>query len=272
MPELPEVESVVRGVRPDLEGRTIQAVWMDWPNSLATPDSTIFMGRLPGQQIMTVTRRGKYIVIRLDTDYLLIHLKMTGNLYVVPDDAEKNADRWVHFRFQLDNGHQLRFSDSRKFGKVYLVPDAESVVGKLGPEPLSETFTPTLFAERLRGRKTSVKPLLLDQTFLAGVGNIYADEALHAAHIAPLRRTDSLTPDEIEALYHAIRGVLDKGIARQGASISTYRNPDGSKGTMQNEFLAYGRTGQHCPTCGEGIIEKIIVGQRGTHYCPRCQK
>jgi formamidopyrimidine-DNA glycosylase len=272
MPELPEVETTVRGVRPDLEGRTITNVWLDWPKGLIGPAPEHFMERLKGQTVKNVTRRAKYIVIQLDADYLLIHLKMTGRIYVVPDESQEKADQWVHFKFQLDNAHQLRFSDSRKFGRVYLVENLEEITGELGPEPLSDEFTLAVFRERLAKRKGVIKPLLLNQAFVAGVGNIYADEALHIAHIHPTRTAETLTPTETEALWKAIRQTLANGIEREGASINWYRKPDGSKGSAQKSLLAYGQTGQPCQTCRSGIIEKIVLGQRGTHFCPNCQK
>ncbi|WP_119068103.1 bifunctional DNA-formamidopyrimidine glycosylase/DNA-(apurinic or apyrimidinic site) lyase [Aggregatilinea lenta] len=271
MPELPEVETVVRGVRDALVGRTITGVTLDWPAGLVTPDSTVFAARIAGQSVQRVDRRGKYIVITLSHDTLIIHLKMTGRLYVVPDAAEQYADRWVHFTFQLDNGHQLRFSDSRKFGRVYLVDDPAEVTGPLGPEPLSDAFTLDLFRARLAGRTGALKPLLLNQTFLAGMGNIYVDEALFASELHPLRRADTLDEDDITRLYAAIRHVLDLGVQREGASVNWYRKPDGTKGTAQNGLNAYGQTGQPCPRCGTPVI-KIVVGQRGTHLCPTCQK
>ncbi len=271
MPELPEVETVVRGIRPALGGRTIQAAWLDWAPSLMMIDPNSFAARIAGQRVQEVSRRAKYIVIRLEADYLIIHLKMTGRLYVVPAASEHEADRWVHFRFTLDNDHELRFSDARKFGRVYLTADADAVLGNLGPEPLSDDFTLADFRARLAKRKTVIKPLLLNQQFIAGIGNIYADEALHLAHIRPERRSNSLSPTEIDALYTAIRAALEKGVARQGASINWYRRPDGTRGAMQDEFMVYGRAGEACHTCAGGIIEKMILAQRGTHYCPNCQ-
>jgi formamidopyrimidine-DNA glycosylase len=272
MPELPEVETVVRSIRPDLVGRTISGVWLDWEKGLKTPDVSSFHARIAGQSILEVNRRAKYIVIKLSADWLLIHLKMTGRLYVVPNDTVNEADRWMHFRFQLDNAHQLRFSDARKFGTVQLTADLDSIVGHLGPEPLNDDFTLAILQERLSRRSGMMKSLLLNQEFVAGVGNIYADEVLHRAHIHPRRKSDSLTEQEIYDLHASIRWVLEKGIERSGATIGWYRQPDGSLGSMQDDFYAYDRTGEACRTCGQGMIEKIVVGQRGTHYCPACQK
>ncbi len=273
MPELPEVETTVRGIRPDLVGRTIQSVWLDWPRALHAGDSPEnFQDRIAGQKIESVERRAKYIVMKLEADWLLIHLKMSGRLYVLPDEATDKYDLWVHFRFQLDNAHQLRFSDSRKFGRVVLTNDLNPIVGHLGPEPLADDFTATILQARLNQRKTVLKALLLNQEVVAGLGNIYADEALHRAQIHPLRRGNTLTEGEIVRLHEAIRWVLNKGIATNGASIGWYRQPNGEQGRMQDEFLAYGQTGKPCATCGAAIIERIVVGQRSTHFCPSCQK
>lgn len=272
MPELPEVETTVRGIRPALKNRAITHVWLDWPRGLITPAPTIFQTRIINQRIRHVGRRAKYILIDLEADTLIIHLKMTGRLYVVPNDHQDYADQWVHFCFQLDNDHQLRFSDSRKFGQVYLVEEAESIVGNLGPEPLEDDFTPGVFRQRIASRKGKIKPLLLNQAFIAGIGNIYADEALHLAKIHPARNTNTLNTAEIDALWHSIRQVLADGIEREGASVNWYRKPDGTKGQAQAGLRVYGQTGHECQTCHQAIIEKIIIGQRGTHFCPNCQR
>ncbi len=271
MPELPEVETVVRGLREPLLGRTFTSAWLDWPRCLITPSIEVFQARLPGQTVRQLARRGKYILASLDEATLIIHLKMTGRLYVVPTGSQNAADRWVHFRFGLDNGHELRFSDARKFGRVYLVPDPAEVVGALGPEPLADEFSLASFQARLAGRGGQLKPLLLNQAFVAGIGNIYADEALHRAGLHPLRLAGSLSGDEQGRLYDGIRAALADGIQRQGASIQWYRQPDGAPGSAQDHFAVYGRTGEPCPACGTPI-ERIVVGQRATHYCPACQR
>jgi formamidopyrimidine-DNA glycosylase len=270
MPELPEVETVVRGLRAPLIGRTIISATLDWPRALVTPDPAIFPARIAGQPVRSIHRRGKYILIALDPDTLIVHLKMTGRLYVAPDEITHDADRWAHFTFQLDNAHQLRFSDSRKFGRVYLVSDPAEVVGGLGPEPLDDTFTLAAFRARIAGRGGQIKPLITNQAFIAGIGNIYADEALFISRIHPQRAADSLRDDELAALYTAIRAVLSDGIAREGASVNWYRKPDGTRGTAQDALQVYGRAGEPCPRC-DHPIERIVVGQRGTHLCPACQ-
>lgn len=270
MPELPEVETVVRGLRADLVGRTITAMWYDWANAIRAVSPEAFSARVAGQQIQAVNRRAKYIVLKLSQDVLLVHLKMTGRLYVTAADQIHEADRWVHVKFALDDGHELRFSDSRKFGRVFLADTLEQITGEIGPEPLDAAFTPAEFCARLQARQRALKVLLLDQHFIAGVGNIYADEALHRAGLHPLRRADTLTPAESDALYHSVRAALSDGIAREGASVNWYRKADGSKGSAQDELFVYGRTNEPCRTCGQPI-QKMRVAQRGTHFCPHCQ-
>jgi formamidopyrimidine-DNA glycosylase len=270
MPELPEVEMVVRGLRAPLIGHTIQSMWYDWEKTIATPAPPAFEGRIIGQTVQAVERRAKYIVIELDTDNLLVHLRMTGRLYVTDADAEHHVDKWVHVRFGLDDAKELRFSDVRKFGKVYLVQDIDEVTGDIGPEPLDDAFTVDVFRERLANRSKIIKSLLLDQTFIAGVGNIYADEALHRAGIHPERRSNRLSDDEIIALHGTVRAALADGVRHEGASINWYRKPDGTPGNSQNHFFVYGRDGQPCKQCGHPV-EKIRVAQRGTHFCPSCQ-
>jgi formamidopyrimidine-DNA glycosylase len=270
MPELPEVETVVRGLRAPLVGRTVVGMWYDWLRTIHSPDPESFAARIAGQTFHAVDRRAKYILCRLDHDLLVVHLGMTGRLYVVPDAAVNEADRWVHFSLQLDNGTQLRFSDARKFGFVGLTPAFEQIAPALGPEPLGDDFTPGVLRERLARHGKSIKALLLDQSFLAGVGNIYADEALYRARISPLRPANSLTDAEILDLYGAIRDALSAGIEMEGASVNWYRKPDGTQGEAQHHLYAYGRDGEPCERCG-GTIVKIRVAQRGTHYCPACQ-
>lgn len=270
MPELPEVETVVRGLRQPLIGRKVMNMWHNWPGTIHSPDPHTFADRIAGQTFTAINRRAKYILCELEHDILVVHLKMTGRLYVSERDTTHDADRWVHFQLDLDANQQLRFSDSRKFGRVYLTHDIETITGGLGPEPLSDAFTIGLMAERMAGRKRAIKGLLLDQSFVAGIGNIYADESLYRAGIHPLRPADSLTSDEINRLHGTIRDALNAGIQYEGASINWYRKPDGTRGSSQDHFYVYGRDGQPCHRCGE-TIRKIRVAQRGTHFCPTCQ-
>jgi formamidopyrimidine-DNA glycosylase len=270
MPELPEVETVVRNLRGPLVGRTIRGMWYDWARTIQTPDPVSFADRITGQTVEAINRRAKYIICALTHDLLVVHLKMTGRLYVTDANAVHDADRWVHFRLDLDGNQQLRFSDSRKFGRVYLTSDFADISPTLGPEPLAEGFTLAVFQERMARRKKNIKALLLDQSFVAGVGNIYADEALFRAGVNPLRRSEDLQADEIRRLHQTIQDALHAGIQHEGASINWYRKPDGTKGNSQDHFYVYGRDGQPCKKC-DTLIQKIRVAQRGTHYCPICQ-
>src|SRR5688572_5987943 len=270
MPELPEVETVVRGLREPLVGHTVLDMWYDRETMIRTPAPAEFAARIAGQKVTGITRRAKYIVIQLEHDVLTVHLKMTGRLYVSDADKNDDADRWVRVKFTLDGGKELRFSDSRRFGRVALAEKLETVTGSLGPEPLEDDFTEAVLREQLAGHRRLLKALLLDQTFVAGVGNIYADEALHRAKIHPLRLSHTLNDSEITALHASIRGALADGVEREGASINWYRKPDGGKGTAQESLFVYGREGEACFICGHPI-EKIRVAQRGTHFCPVCQ-
>ncbi len=270
MPELPEVETFVRALRRPLVGRTITGVRNEWPRHIAVPPPDELAERATGRRIEAVDRRGKYLVFTLsDDETLIIHLKMTGHLSVV--DAGARPDPYAHTVFELDDGRELRFRDPRKFGRVYLVRDPGDILGPLGPEPLEGEFTVEELAARISRRKRVLKPLLLDQTFIAGIGNIYADEALFHAGLRPTRRSDTLTADEIAALHGAIRRVLAMGIEREGASFSNYVKADGGMGDMQNELAVFRRTGQSCYTCG-APIERIVLGGRSTHFCPNCQR
>lgn len=268
MPELPEVETVVRGLRAPLIGRTIKDVWYDWPKVIRTPSPDEFVDRIKGQTFRTINRRAKYIVCELDHDILAVHLKMTGRLFTW--DSPELPDKWVHFRLLLDNHQYLCFSDARRFGRVFLSNDFNAIAPDLGPEPLEDAFTIDVLGERLRTRHRAIKALLLEQSFVAGVGNIYADEALHRAGIHPLHPADELTNEEIVRLHDSIRAALSAGIDYEGASINWYRKPDGTRGESQNHFYVYDREGQPCLHCGQPI-EKIRVAQRGTHFCPACQ-
>lgn len=268
MPELPEVETVVRGLRDDIVGRTFTRVTVLWPRQIVTPTPDEFITRLPGQRVLALNRRGKFIVFQLTQNVLLIHLKMTGRLYVSGNNAQD--DRWVRVAFGLDNGREMLFSDARKFGRLYLVHQFDEVTASLGPEPLSENFTPEILKEQVAGRQRTIKTILLDQQIVAGIGNIYADEALWKARIDPRRKANTLNEKEIHRLHTAIRLVLQKGIDHEGASVNWYRKADGSKGNSQIHLNVYDREKQPCARCGTPVI-KIRLGQRGTHFCPTCQ-
>ncbi len=270
MPELPEVETTIRALRPFLNGRIIIAAHNNWANHIATPSLPELQRRIQGLSIQSLSRRGKYILIHLaKNETLIIHLRMSGHLSVV--DTQNPHHKHDHTFFTLDNRKELRFRDQRKFGKVYLVQNPAEILGKLGPEPLATSFTQESFAMQFKGRRKAIKTLLLDQRFIAGVGNIYADEALFIAGIHPQRGADSLNEQEIYTLFTAIQQVLRLGLKREGASISDYRKPDGTLGDMQNAFAVFRRTGSLCYKC-DTLIERIKLGGRGTHFCPHCQQ
>ncbi len=276
MPELPEVETIARKLRPELVGKSIVKADLLWSRTLATPTPTKFRKQIEGQDIRTVSRRAKYFVMELSGYYLFVHLRMSGDLYIKEVDTmpEKHDRLILTLASPLPKGDgagmmesKFVFNDTRKFGRVWLVRDPDEVVGGLGPEPLSDEFTAQMLYERLQSRHRQLKPLLLDQSFLAGMGNIYTDEALHKARLHPLTASDSVNREQAGALREAIREVLQEGIRRNGASIDwVYRG-----GEFQNYFRVYDRKGQPCPVCGTAI-ERLVVGQRGTHVCPNCQK
>ena len=271
MPELPEVETIARKLKPHLLGRTIQEAQLRWPRTLAFPSPKKFKERIKGQEIKAVTRRAKYFILRLSDYSLLIHLRMSGDLSIKEESKIKpeKHDRLI-LSLRSSEGSplsQLVFNDTRKFGRVWLTAEPEEVLGRLGPEPLSRRFTPEWLYKALHNKHRLLKPLLLDQTFLAGLGNIYADESLHLAKLHPLASSDSVTVAGAEALHDAICTVLKEGIRRNGASFDwVYRG-----GEYQNHFRVYDRAGKPCPVCGTNI-ERIIVGQRSTHFCPTCQR
>ena len=270
MPELPEVETIVRGLRAPLIGQTIIGVKNDWPRHINRPDLPELVARISGRSIEAINRRGKYLVLSLDAgETLIIHLKMSGQLSV--SNGQEPADKHVHTIFLLESGAELRFRDIRKFGRVYLVHNSEEVLGKLGQEPLSAEFTSDWLCRVLGARKRVLKPLLLDQTFIAGIGNIYADEALHRAAIHPQRHANTLTGGECLALHEAIQTILSTAIRHEGSSIdAAYIKPDGGRGSMQTELRVYGRAGKPCLRCGSMVERKTLAG-RGTHFCPACQ-
>jgi len=276
MPELPEVETIVRALRdggrggPPLTGRVAAGVALAWERTLADPPAAEFALRMAGQEVLGVERRGKFLVIRFTRDALLIHLRMSGDLRVEPgldaDGQPLPPGPYDRLAVYFEDGHRLSFSDARKFGRVWLVSDPAYVLGGLGPEPFDPALTSDVFHQMLRQRKRLLKPLLLDQTFLAGLGNIYTDEALHTAGLHPTRLSHTLSEAEAARLLAAIRGVLEEGIRRNGASFDwVYRG-----GEFQNNFRVYQRTGSPCPVCGHPV-ERTVIGQRGTHYCPICQ-
>jgi formamidopyrimidine-DNA glycosylase len=270
MPELPEVETIVRALRqggrngPALMGRTVTSANLLWQRSLMEPSPEEFIARLAGQKIVDITRRGKFIWFNLGQDQLFIHLRMSGDLRVETGGlTPQTHDRALFF---FNDDFQMAFNDPRKFGRIWLTRDPQTVIGDLGPEPLDPSFTPDIFYNRLHSKNRQLKPLLLDQRFLAGLGNIYSDESLHLAGLHPTRLSADLSQQETQRLWSAIRQILQEGIAHDGSSIDwVYRG-----GNHQNAFRVYQRTGEPCPVCGQPI-QRRLIGQRGTHYCPVCQ-
>jgi len=269
MPELPEVETVARGLHQHLPGSTIIGAAIYWPRTLARPALDEFRARIVGRRVESVGRRGKYVVITLDKGYLLVHLKMSGRLFVAP--TGEALDPHVRAVLDLDGGRQLRFRDARKFGRIYLVDEPEEVTAPLGPEPLAADFTLDSFRRLLGRRSGRLKSMLLNQEFLAGVGNIYADEILFVARLHPLRRADTLTAGDQARLYDAIRSVLLCAIAACGTTLPdrNYLDAEGRAGDYRAEV--YGRDGDPCLACGTPI-ERLVIGGRSTHYCPKCQQ
>ena len=270
MPELPEVETVRNELLPLVVGRRITGVTLVWEGIVKEPSVDEFCSRIVGQEITGISRRGKYLFFHLGSqDFLLIHLKMTGSLIVSQSPPE--PFKFVRAIIHLDNATNIYFRDPRKFGIMRLVRDIETISDKLGPEPLEESFTPAVLSERLANRTAPIKAVLLDQKVIAGIGNMYADEALYAARINPWRPGGSLTRPEIERLHRELRRILWAAIENKGASVDTYFRPDGSEGSAHYEFkVAHGLGGKICPVCG-GPIERTVVRNRGTYYCPKCQ-
>jgi len=264
MPELPEAETIARKLKPDLIGKTIKNADLRWSRTLASPSPKKFKEQIHGQKIMDVTRRDKYFIVQLADYQLLVHLRMSGDLTI--RNGKIKAEKHDRLIINLSDNNSLVFNDTRKFGRVWLTASPQEVLGKLGPEPFSRDFTPQWLYTSLQKKHRQLKPLLLDQTFLAGLGNIYTDEALHIAKLHPLGISDSVSLKQAGALHEAIRKVLREGIRRNGASIDwVYRD-----GEFQNYFRVYDREGEPCNVCGTDI-QKLFVGQRGTHICPNCQ-
>jgi formamidopyrimidine-DNA glycosylase len=281
MPELPEVEIVVRDLQPQLSGRRVESVHLSRdPLILARliryPTPSQFGRRLRGRTIRAVERRGKYIVMPLENNgqRLIVHLGMTGHLRLW--EPEEAAVKHTHFRALLDSGLELRYDDPRQFGRLLLGSQDEMIAArafpaKLGPEPIHGDLTEAEFDRLIRARRRPVKSALLDQSFLAGVGNIYADEACFRAGIRPSRWTHRLTVRERRALYSAIQEVLENSIAARGSSIINYVDAFGVRGTNQEKLLVYGRGGEACLTCGTPLRATRLAG-RGTVYCRKCQR
>jgi formamidopyrimidine-DNA glycosylase len=267
MPELPEVETIRAQLAPRLTGRSLVRVEILDPRLTRPIDLFEVAEELEGDRVVAVERRGKYLVLRLESGLaLLVHLRMTGGFGFEPATHERAV-------LELDDGTRLAYRDVRRFGTWLVLEDAELdpyLAAKNGPEPLGRRFTAKWLESSLARRRAPLKAVLLDQRVVAGLGNIYADEALWRAQLNPLRRADSLDGEEVSRLRRAIRAALRMGIARQGSTLSTYATPSGESGAMQKEFRVYGRDGEPCSRC-RTTITKTRVGGRGTWFCPRCQ-
>jgi formamidopyrimidine-DNA glycosylase len=267
MPELPEVETIKNELLPHIIGRTITGVDVYWDKMIKQPPAPEFLKRVTGQKITNLSRLGKYLFFHLSGgEKLVMHMKMTGSLLINPTD-----DKFARAVFYFDNGKVMHFRDPRKFGKMWLAIDESDVARKLGPEPLDDDFTAKTLAQILSNRKAPVKPVLLDQSIIAGIGNMYADESLFEAKIHPERAACGLTDEEVKRLYTAIQRVLRAAIKNKGASVRNYIRPDGEIGSAHDEFRVAHGTGKNCPRCGTAI-ERIVVRGRGTYFCPDCQK
>ena len=284
MPELPEVETIVRGLRRLVVGERIAAFVADWPGVTGAEPPELVDARVRGARIVRARRRGKLTVLDLDSgESLVISLRMTGKLLVRESSAPD--DPYVRGRFRFEGGSELRFADTRKFGRIVLVPSGQirnaaardgkrdgALHERLGVEPLSRAFTLDRFRALLLARRRSrLKPLLLDQEVIAGIGNIYANEALFRARVHPLRTPRTLRPQQVRALHEAILDSLARAIRLRGSSIDDYRDARGRRGRMQREFLVHGREDEPCPRCGRPIRKAWVAG-RGTYWCPGCQR
>ena len=267
MPELPEVETIKNELSPWIVGQSFTQVTI-FDARLVSGGSVEEIRRgLIGQKVQSLGRRGKYLIFHLSNGKsLIIHLRMTGALLLDPEER----GRYARAIFHLSNGHCLVFSDRRRMGLIWLVDDADTVVGKLGPEPLDESFTPDILEQRLSRHRIPVKAALLDQGIVAGIGNMYADEALFAARIHPLRKANDLSGEEVRTLHNCICNVLRASIECKGASVDTYIRPEGEPGTAHFDFKVAHKGGGPCPVCGS-TIERVPIQNRGSYFCPRCQ-
>jgi formamidopyrimidine-DNA glycosylase len=274
MPELPEVQTIVDDLNSvGLVGCPIRSVQVYWPRSIAQPEADLFCRMVRGRTIEAINRRAKYIRFYLDRGLCMaVHLRMTGKFIL--NNKPTKRDKHEHVILKIGKKTILKFHDTRKFGRFYLMAVDDSFFDRLGPEPLDYRLTSEKFAAMLKGRSRSIKPLLLDQSFIAGLGNIYVDEALWSAGIHPMIKADRLGHDQGYRLLRAIRKVLRSGLKNAGTTLGQGKNNYTSlrqgRGNNQSNLKVFQRTGLACPKCGRKI-EKTIIGQRSTHFCPRCQ-
>ncbi|MCR9143357.1 MAG: DNA-formamidopyrimidine glycosylase [bacterium] len=273
MPELPEVETVARSLRPHLIDRKIHAFERYWPKALHDVSLPAFRKAVTNQRIVDVRRRAKFVIVVLERGFVLVHLRMTGKLYPLPEIPPKRERNLISCAFVLSDGSNLIFEDQRRFGRVYWFANQEELElwsQRFGPEPLEAEFTPHWLTHSLAGSKRQVKPLLLDQEFIAGLGNIYVDESLWLAKIHPLTPAAQIPKAKVKRLHGAIQEVLEKSIRMNGTSFMNFKFLGGYEGGYTDELLVFGRQGQPCLRCKREIV-KLKVAQRGTHICERCQ-
>ncbi len=276
MPELPEVETIINRLKtgtqetPGVKDQIIQSVQVTWDQIIAQPDVNSFKLALEGNKISGASRRGKFLHFPLTKGHLIGHLRMSGEMRIEPVYSQNGnlnpVEKYDKVIFNFNSSYRMVFSNIRKFGRMWYVEDPQTVFGTLGPEPFDPELNSSVFYHMLQSRNRQIKSLLMDQSFLAGLGNIYTNEALFRSGIHPLRKSDTLSRNEATDLLHAIQAVLRQGIDTLGASIDWFYRGGG----FQNEFLVYDRSGEACPNCGRPI-QKDTVGQRGTYFCPHCQ-
>jgi len=270
VPELPEVETIVRGLAANIVGKQIESLHVQLAR-IVIPEPALFATMLQGRSIVSCTRRAKYIVMLLDNDYrLIVHLRMTGRLIYAATPLPE-PPKYAHVVISFTDGAQLYFADARTFGRMRVVEPGDEWDAELGVEPLSDDFTETRFAKIIKGRTTPIKTFLLDQKHIAGIGNIYACEALWQAKIAPTTPAGALKPKLRVALHAALRDVLQRSVDMRGTSARDYVDAEGLKGGFQNVLGVYGKHGEPCPNCGSAI-ERIVLAQRGTWWCSKCQQ
>ncbi|USK91042.1 DNA-formamidopyrimidine glycosylase [Rossellomorea marisflavi] len=274
MPELPEVETVRRTLEVLVVGKTIKEVAVSWPKMIKEPSETAqFTDSLKGQEILGMGRRGKFLIFYLNDVSLVSHLRMEGKYAL--HQKEEPVEKHTHVVFTFTDGTELRYRDVRKFGTMHLFKKGEELLHlpllQLGPEPFEEAFTPDYLHGKFEGTSRIVKAVLLDQTVMVGLGNIYVDEALFRSGIHPDRKASSLTVDEVADLHHSIIATLREAVDMGGSTIRSYVNSQGQMGMFQQNLYVYSRNGEACRTCGTPIEKKVSAG-RGTHYCPHCQR
>lgn len=273
MPELPEVETVKENLKKRLINTKINDVKVLYNNIIAYPDTNTFEKTLKNKKVKDITRRGKFIIFDLEDYYLLSHLRMEGKYFIKNKNDQINKHE--HVIFNLDNNQELRYMDTRKFGKMFLIQkeniDTIGPLKELGLEPFDKKLTSNYLKEKIKNKIIPIKTALLDQSIIAGIGNIYADEILFLAHVNPLKKSNTLKEKELNNIIKSTKEVLNKAIAKGGTTIHTYTSVDGIKGTYQDSLFVHNKEKELCKVC-QTQIKKIKVGGRGTYYCPHCQK